>query len=38
MGLNNILQATKQKKELDAEATEDYVKAHLDDFRDLIAY
>lgn len=39
MALQDILTtATENHAELDAEATEEYVKAHLQDFRDLVAY
>ena len=39
MALENILMSAAEKKiDLDAEATEEYIKAHLKDFRDLIAY
>lgn len=39
MALENILISAAEKKiDLDAEATEEYIKAHLKDFRDLIAY
>ena len=39
MALKNILiSAAEKKTDLDAEATEEYVKAHIKDFRDLIAY
>ena len=39
MALQDILNTTTENHvELDAEATEEYVKAHLQDFRDLIAY
>lgn len=39
MGLENILNsANKKELDLDAEATEEYIRAHIKDFRDLIAY
>ena len=39
MALENILTTAAEKKaDLDAEATEEYIKAHIKDFRDLIAY
>lgn len=39
MALENILMSAAEKKiDLDAEATEEYIKAHLKDFKDLIAY
>lgn len=39
MALKNILITAAEKKvDLDAEATEEYIKAHIKDFRDLIAY
>lgn len=39
MALKDILVTAAEKKvDLDAEATEEYVKAHIKDFRDLIAY
>lgn len=37
MALADILSAV-DKRELDAEATEEYIKAHIKDYRDLIAY
>ena len=37
MALTDILSAV-DKRELDAEATEEYIKAHIKDYRDLIAY
>ena len=39
MALENVIAvATNNKKDLDAEATEEYIKAHIKDYRDLIAY
>lgn len=38
MALKDILVTAEKKIDLDAEATEEYVKAHIKDFRDLIAY
>lgn len=39
MALENILNTANRKEiDLDAEAIEEYIHAHLKDFRDLIAY
>ena len=39
MALENVIAAaTNNKLDLDAEATEEYIKAHIKDYRDLIAY
>lgn len=39
MGLENILNsANKKNLDLDSEATEEYIREHIKDFRDLIAY
>lgn len=39
MALENILNTANRKEmDLDAEATEEYIRMHLKDFRNLIAY
>lgn len=38
MALKDILVSSNKKTDLDAEATEEYVKTHLKDFQTLIAY
>lgn len=38
MALEDIIGVAAKNKELDSEAMEEFIKSHIKDFRDLIAY